>query len=112
MDNQFQKLSEDQQQQLLFMMLVQQHEQIGLMGLGKIKNPATDVIERDLNAAKYAIDTLAMLEKYTKGNIEKELSSYLQQKLSMLRLNYVDEIKSEPVKKSESIASSDDSDTE
>lgn len=94
------------------MMLVQQHEQIGLMGLGKIKNPATDVIEQDLNAAKYAIDTLAMLEKYTKGNIEKELSSYLQQKLSMLRLNYVDEIKNESVKKSDTIANSDDSDTE
>lgn len=112
MDNQFQKLSDDQQQQLLFMMLVQQHEQIGLMGLGKIKNPATDAIERDLNAAKYAIDTLAMLEKYTKGNIEKELSSYLQQKLSMLRLNYVDEAKNDSVKKSEPTAASEDSETE
>jgi hypothetical protein len=104
MDNQFQNLSEDQQQQLLFMMLVQQHEQIGLMGLGKIKNPSTDAIERDLNAAKYAIDTLAMLEKYTKGNVEKELSLYLQQKLSLLRLNYVDEVKSDksnPSKESE-----------
>ena len=40
-------LNEDQQKQLLFMMLVQQHQQIGMMGLGKIKNPATDKIERD-----------------------------------------------------------------
>ena len=112
MDNQFQKLSDDQQQQLLFMMLVQQHEQIGLMGLGKIKNPATDAIERDLNAAKYAIDTLAMLEKYTKGNIEKELSSYLQQKLSMLRLNYVDEAKNEPVKKVDNPTSNHESESE
>lgn len=86
-----QKLSEDQQNQLLFMMLIQQHEQIGLMGLGKIKNPATDEIERDLQAAKYAIDTLNMLEKYTAGNIDKELTGYIQQKLSLLRLNYVDE---------------------
>ncbi len=91
MDNQMQKLSEDQQNQLLFMMLIQQHEQIGLMGLGKIKNPATDEIERDLQAAKYAIDTLNMLEKYTAGNIDKELTGYIQQKLSLLRLNYVDE---------------------
>jgi len=112
MDNQFQKLSEDQQQQLLFMMLVQQHEQIGLMGLGKIKNPATDAIERDLNAAKYAIDTLAMLEKYTKGNIEKELISYLQQKLSMLRLNYVDEANNESEKKSGSVPANDSSEKE
>ena len=39
-------LNEDQQKQLLFMMLIQQHQQIGMMGLGKIKNPATDKIER------------------------------------------------------------------
>ncbi len=111
MDNQFQKLSDDQQHQLLFMMLVQQHEQIGLMGLGKIKNPATDVIERDLNAAKYAIDTLAMLEKYTKGNIERELSSYLTQKLSMLRLNYVDEANHVSEKKSDPAPPVDESET-
>lgn len=93
MDNQINKLSEDQQQQLLFMMLVQQHEQIGLMGLGKMPNPADNKIEVDLQAAKYAIDTLAMLEKYTKGNLDHELAGYLQQKLSLLRLNYVDEKK-------------------
>lgn len=90
-----QKVTEDQQNQLLFMMLVQQHEQIGMMGLGKIKNPATDQIERDLHAAKYAIDTLAMLEKYTTGNLPQELAGYLRQKLSTLRLNYVDEKKAE-----------------
>ena len=93
MDNQINKFSEDQQQQLLFMMLVQQHEQIGFMGLGKLANPADNKIEVDLQAAKYAIDTLAMLEKYTQGNLDKELAGYLQQKLSLLRLNYVDEKK-------------------
>src|SRR5690625_5795116 len=46
-------LSTDQQQQLLFLMLVQQHEQIAMMGMGKVKNPATDKIERDLKSAKY-----------------------------------------------------------
>ena len=35
-------LNKDQQDQLLFMMLIQQHQQIGMMGLGKLKNPATD----------------------------------------------------------------------
>ena len=67
------KLNEDQQQQLLFVMLIQQHQQIAMMGMGKIKNPATDKIERDLKSAKYAIDTLHMLEKYTKGNLPDEL---------------------------------------
>ena len=86
-------LNEDQQKQLLFMMLIQQHQQIGMMGLGKIKNPATDKIERDLGSAKYAIDTLNALAEYTEGNLPRELKSYLDQSLTTLRLNYADEVK-------------------
>ena len=92
MDFNGQKLSEEQQNQLLFMMLVQQHEQICMMSLGKLKNPATDKIERDLASAKYAIDTLAMLEQFTLNNLSAELKGYLKQVLNTLRLNYVDEV--------------------
>ncbi|MBO6794670.1 MAG: DUF1844 domain-containing protein [Balneolaceae bacterium] len=84
-------LNKDQQDQLLFMMLIQQHQQIGMMGLGKLKNPGTDSIERDLASAKYAIDTLSVIEKYTEGNLPKELKSFLDQTLTTLRLNYADE---------------------
>lgn len=87
------KFNPDQQQQLLFMMLIQQHEQIAMMGMGKTVNPATEKAERDLKAAKYAIDTLVMLEKFTAGNLTKEMSSYLKQTLTRLRLNYADEKK-------------------
>ena len=87
------QLNSEQQEQLLFMMLIQQHQQIGMMGLGKIKNPATDKIEKDLSSAKYAIDTLNVLEKFTDGNLPKELKGYLDQTLTNLRLNYVDESK-------------------
>jgi|AntRauTorckE6833_2_1112554.scaffolds.fasta_scaffold00421_9 hypothetical protein len=90
-------LNSDQQQQLLFMMLLQQHEQIAMMGMGKLKSPASDTIERDLKSAKYAIDTLVMLEKFTSGNLSKELSNYLTQMLTNLRLNYADEKKKESV---------------
>ncbi len=86
-----QRLTKDQQDQLLFMMLVQQHEQICMMGLGKLKNPGTDKIERDLGSAKYAIDTLEMLQRYTKNNLPNEVNNYLEQTLTNLRLNYVDE---------------------
>lgn len=87
------KFSPDQQQQLLFMMLIQQHEQIAMMGMGKVKNPATDEIDRDLKSAKYAIDTLVMLDKFTEGNLPKELEDFLSQTLTNLRLNYADEKK-------------------
>jgi len=88
-----QNLSEDQQRQVLFMMLVQQHNQIAMMGMGKLKNPSTDKIERDMNAARFAIDTLLMLQKYTEGNLTDELANYLQETLTNLRLNYADEMK-------------------
>ena len=101
MDADSTKISDEQHQQLLFMMLIQQHEQIAMMGLGKIKNPSTDAIERDLKTAKYAIDTLTMLEKFTTGNLSVDLSGYLQHKLSTLRLNYVDEVNADKKKASE-----------
>lgn len=87
------KLTSEQQEQLLFMMLIQQHEQIGMMGLGKIKDPSSGEMGVDLNAAKYAIDTMQMLEKYTSGNLNSEMKGYLQHVLSTLRLNYADEVK-------------------
>jgi hypothetical protein len=92
MEKETHNLTKDQQQQMLFVMLIQQHQQICMMGLGKIKNPSTDTIERDLSAARYAIDTLAMLQDYTKGNLTSEVAEYLGHVLSTLRLNYVDEI--------------------
>lgn len=102
------KLNADQQQQLLFMMLIQQHEQIAMMGLGKIKNPAIDKIDRDLKAAKFAIDTLVTLEKFTEGNLPKELAGFLKHTLTTLRLNYADEKKKESSSASDKDNSTDD----
>jgi hypothetical protein len=85
------QLSDEQQQQLLFMMLIQQHQQIAMMGMGKIKNPTTDEVQRELSSAKFAIDTLLMLQKFTKNNLPDELKNYLDQTLNNLRLNYAEE---------------------
>lgn len=107
-----QNLTEEQQNQLLFMMLVQQHQQIAMMGMGKIKNPATDSVERDMNSARYAIDTLIMLQSFTKGNLSNEMKSYLNETLNNLRLNYADEMKKgdpEPSTASGESQSNDDS---
>ncbi len=84
-------LSEDQQQQLLFMMLVQQHQQIAMMGMGKEENPQTGEVERELKSAKFAIDTLLMLQKYTEGNLPEKLDNYLTETLNKLRVSYADE---------------------
>jgi hypothetical protein len=88
MENTTKGLGAEQQQQLLFMMLIQQHEQIAGMGLGRIPNPVTNKTEMDLQSAKYAIDTLMMLQAFTKGNISTDMNEFLEQTLTRLRIDY------------------------
>jgi hypothetical protein len=88
MDNSGGKLTAEQQHQLLFMMLIQQHEQIAMMGLGRLQDSDGNASSMDLNAARYAIDTLRMLDQYTKGNLSEELKTYLHYKLNMLQEAY------------------------
>ncbi len=93
MEPDFKNMTPEQQRQLLFASLIQQHEQLAMMGMGKLKNPATDEISTDLRQARFMIDTLEALQHYTKGQLEDELSRYLQHVLNTLRLNYADSSK-------------------
>ncbi len=84
------QFSEEQQNQLLLMMLIKQHHQIARMGLGLEANPSTGEIEKDLKSARFAIDTLHMLQKYTQGNLNKELSDFLDSTLKELKVGLED----------------------
>ena len=64
----------------------------GMQGLGKVMNPMTNAIEKNIEQAQQAIDMLDMLKNKTKGNISVDAEKLLTQFLSDLRLNYVDEI--------------------
>ena len=59
------------------------------MQLGKIKNPMTDKIEADINAASLTIDMLGMLKNKTRGNISDEEAKILDQSISELKMNYI-----------------------
>ena len=59
------------------------------MQLGKIKNPMTDKIEEDINAASLTIDMLGMLKNKTQGNISDEEAKILDQSISELKMNYI-----------------------
>ena len=76
---------------MLFARLVFMLHAAAMQYLGKIKNPVTDKVERDLPSAQGMIDTLEMLESRTKGNLTQEEARMLTQILQELRLNYVDE---------------------
>ena len=64
---------------------------LALRGMGKIQDPATGEMMRDLDLARTAIDWLEMLEEKTAGNLTDEESRLLRQVLTTLRLNFVDE---------------------
>jgi len=65
------------------------------VSLGKIKNPATDKIERNLELARISIDMLRMLKDKTAGNLSKDEERLLTQTIADLQLNYVDEYEKE-----------------
>jgi hypothetical protein len=72
------------------------------MSMGKIKNPVTERIERNLEHAKIYIDTLDMLLAKTKGNLSEYEEKFLIETLKDLKLNYVDEVDKDK-KKSERV---------
>jgi len=82
----------DPNHNILFMQLIIQNQQIAMMAMGKIKNPVTDKIERNLEHAKIYIDTLDMLLAKTKGNLSEYEEKFLNETLKDLKLNYVDEM--------------------
>jgi len=82
----------DANHNILFMQLIIQNQQIAMMSMGKIKNPVTDRVERNLEHAKIYIDTLDMLLAKTKGNLSEYEEKFLIESLKDLKLNYVDEV--------------------
>ena len=80
-------------QAALFLQLLLGLQQSGMMTLGKLMNPLTRQIDKNLEAARDTIDTLAALEARTRGNLEPDEARVLQQVLTELRMNYLDEVK-------------------
>jgi hypothetical protein len=81
----------NEKQQFLFTQLVLMFHSATMHQLGKIKNPITGTIERDLAAAQDSIDLLDMLKEKTKGNLNEQENRLLGTVIQELKLNYVDE---------------------
>lgn len=69
--------------------------------LGKVVNPLTGKIEKDMQAAKGTIDILRMLREKTKGNLTDREEKTLNALLANLQLNYLDEATAEAEKPKE-----------
>ena len=77
---------------LLFHQLVSMFHFATLQQMGKLKNPMTDKIEKDLSQAQVSIDMLEMLHNKMKGNLDAEEERLLSGILQEVKLNYVDEV--------------------
>ena len=77
----------------LFIHLVNTFVQSAWISLGKVKNPVTDKLERNLEQATYYIDLLGMLQTKMKGNLSEWEEQYIIHSLSELKLNFIDEQK-------------------
>tara|TARA_Y100000590_G_C15726433_1_gene1015410 strand:+ start:2188 stop:2577 length:390 start_codon:yes stop_codon:yes gene_type:complete len=81
------KLTEQQ----LFDQLISSLVHSTWISLGKIKNPITDKIEKDIQGASMNIDMIDMLYKRMDGNLSDNEDKYLSQILSELKTNYIHE---------------------
>ena len=77
----------------LFLQLLLGLQQAAMVAMGKLMNPVTGKIERNLEAARNTIDTLSAIANRTQGNLESDEQRVLTQVLTDLRMNYLDEVK-------------------
>ncbi|MBX7043159.1 MAG: DUF1844 domain-containing protein [Ignavibacteria bacterium] len=75
----------------LFISLVYTWQMQAMIQLGKIANPVDGSSQRDLDAAQVTIDILDMLKEKTLNNLDDNEKRFLEQTISDLKLNYVDE---------------------
>ena len=86
----------DEMRSALFAQMVMQQASMAMMLLGKTPHPETGQVVRDLEAARYFIDQLEMLEYKTKGNLTSEEAALLKQSLMSLRMAFVESVDNPP----------------
>ncbi len=73
--------------------LVTQYQTLAMVSLGKIQNPATGKVERDLEQARIFIDILEMLKVKCRTDTPEDILRLLDSSVMDLQLNYLDEKK-------------------
>ncbi|MDA0986708.1 MAG: DUF1844 domain-containing protein [Bacteroidetes bacterium] len=82
----------ENESELLFIQLISMFHGAAMQHLGKIKNPVSDKIEKDMEQAKMSIEILRTLKSKTKNNLTENELKFLDTVIQELQLNYVDEI--------------------
>lgn len=89
------------QQEALFKGFVSLVTGVAMQQLGKVANPLTGKVERNLDVARAWIETLKMMRVKTRGNLSEDEQRFLETNIANLQMNYVDEAKKPPEKPAE-----------
>jgi len=88
-------MDQKEKHEVLFINLVMMFHSLVWQQLGKVTDPSTGSVVRNLEGARALIDTLEMLEEKTEGHRSVQEDRILRDSLRELRLNYVDEVQRE-----------------
>lgn len=77
--------------EMRFIQLIAMFQMAAMQHMGKLANPVTNEIERDLPQARASIDMLETIEHRTQGNRTPAEDEFMEKVLFELRMNYVDE---------------------
>ena len=84
-----------------FIQLVIMFQTAAMQQMGKLQNPITKKVERNLDQARFSIDMLEMIQNRTRNNLSENETKFLEHTLYELRMNYLDEVKKEEQKEKE-----------
>ena len=62
-----------------------------MIAIGKLENPITKKMEKNMDQARYLIDTLGIIKEKTKGNLAEDEQIILDESLFNLRMMYIDD---------------------
>ncbi len=86
--------------------VISQYQTMAMVSLGKVQNPVTGKVERDLEQAHMFIDILEMLKVKCRTDTPEDLLRMLDSAVMDLQLNFLDE------KKKDATSAEDDGTTE
>ena len=85
------EINGNQSDTFLFQHLLAMFQTLALQQMGKLMNPITGKVERDLHQARITIDMIAMIQKKTSGNLSVDEKRLVDNILMDLQMNFVDE---------------------
>jgi len=62
-----------------------------MIALGRLENPVSGKTDKNLEQARFLVDTIGILKEKTKGNLNPEEEKLLDDSLFSLRMMYVEE---------------------